>query len=145
MFIDHLILGPVDVALQEVTEMRVVVSLTIVPAEKTGDLILLRVLSVKYRIFSGGARLVVQVLGANIANGAWNRSSHLRGGIEITDTLELNCLRWLNPQLSDGEVQRDLLLLRKRRVECKLTKSRKETANLISRTIADLSDGLHVY
>ena len=54
MFIDHLILGPVDVTLQEVAEVRVVVCLSLVSPKKTGDLILLRVLSVKYRIFSGG-------------------------------------------------------------------------------------------
>jgi len=54
MLIDHLILGPVDVALQEVAEVRVVVCLSLVPPEKTGDLVLLGVLSVKYRIFSGG-------------------------------------------------------------------------------------------
>ena len=69
----------------------------------------------------------------------------MRGRIEITDALELNSLRWLNPQLPDGEVQGDLLLLRKRCVEGKLTESREETANLICRAIADLGDGLHVY
>ena len=49
MLIDHLILGPVDVALQEVAEVRVVVCLSLVPPEKTGDLVLLGVLSVKYK------------------------------------------------------------------------------------------------
>ncbi len=43
----HLVLRPVDMALQEVAQVRVVVSLTIVPTEKTGDLILLMVLSVE--------------------------------------------------------------------------------------------------
>lgn len=43
----HLVFGPVDVTLEEVTEVRVVVSLSLVPPEKTGDLILLLVLSVE--------------------------------------------------------------------------------------------------
>ena len=58
-----LVLGPVDVALQEVTQVRVVVRLSIVPSKKTGDLVLLLVLRVENRVVArADARLVVQVL-----------------------------------------------------------------------------------
>lgn len=43
----HLVLGPVNVALQEITQVRVVVGLSLVPPEQAGDLILLVVLSIE--------------------------------------------------------------------------------------------------
>ena len=48
----HLVLGPINVALQEIAEVRVVVCLSIVPPEKTGDLILLVMLGVENRVIS---------------------------------------------------------------------------------------------
>lgn len=143
---DHLVLGPVDVALQEVAEVRVVVRLSIVPPKKTGDLVLLMVLRVENRVVPGAdAGLVVQVLGPNVANRAWNWGCHLRSRVKITDTLKLNCLRWLDPQLANREVERDVLLLSECGGEGKLTQSGEEAADLLSRAIAHLGNGFHVY
>ena len=64
----HLVLGPVNVALQEIAEVRVVVCLTLVPPEKTGNLILLVMLGVENRVISGSSGLVVEVLGAHVAD-----------------------------------------------------------------------------
>lgn len=44
------------------------------------------------------------------------------GRVEITDTLELNGLRWLDPEMTYGKVKRDRLLLGKSCVEGELTK-----------------------
>lgn len=55
LLIHHFVLGPVDVALQKVAEMRIVIGLALVSAEKTRNLILLRITCVKNRIFTGGA------------------------------------------------------------------------------------------
>lgn len=97
LMMHHLVLGPVNVALQEITEVRVVVGLSLVPPEKTGDLILLLMLSVENWVISGASGLVVEVLGAHVADWAWDWSSHLGSRVEITDTLELNGLGRLDP------------------------------------------------
>ena len=67
------------------------------------------------------------------------------GRVEIADALKLNCLRWLDPQLPDREIQRDALLLRESGGEGELAQPREEAADLLSRAIADLGNGLHVY
>ena len=88
-------------ALQEVAEVRVVVRLSLVPPEKTGNLILLVMLSIENRVISGCSGLVVEVLGAYVTDRAWNWRGHLGCRVEITDTLELNGLGGLDPQLAD--------------------------------------------
>ena len=69
----------------------------------------------------------------------------MRRRVEITDTLELDGLRWLDPELTNREVERYGLLLGKSCVESQLPESRKETAYLVSCAIAYLRDGFHVY
>ena len=53
LLVHHLVLGSVNVALQEVAEVGVVVRLSVVPAKKTRDLILLLVLRVENGVVSG--------------------------------------------------------------------------------------------
>ena len=69
---------------------------------------------------------------------------HLGCRVKITDTLKLNCLRWLNPQLPDREIQRDRLLLSECRGERELAQSGQEVADLLSIAITDLGNGFHV-
>ena len=102
-------------------------------------------LSVENRVISGCSGLVVEVLGAYVTDRAWDGSGHLGCRVEITDTLELNGLGGLDPELTDREIQRDALLLSECGVEGQLTEPGKETANLFGRAIADLSNGLHIY
>ena len=123
LLMHHLVFRPIDMTLQEIAKVRVVVRLAVVSAEKTGDLIFLWMLGVENWVVAGAADsgLVVEVLGANIPNRTRKRRGHLGGWVKITDTLEFNGLRRLDPQLSNREIQSNRLLLGEGSVKCKLT------------------------
>lgn len=48
----HFVLRSVDMALQKVTQVRVIIRLALILTQKAGNLILLRVVCVEYRILS---------------------------------------------------------------------------------------------
>lgn len=63
LLLDHFVLGAIDVTLQEVAQVRVVVLLSVVTAEETGNLVLLVVLCIENRVVTrADATLVVKVL-----------------------------------------------------------------------------------
>lgn len=93
----HLVLGSVDVTLQEIAQVRVIVCFALVFAEEAGNLILLRIVRVEYRILSRRPALIIEILRSDITDRAGNWSCHLRGRVKISDALKLNNLRRLDP------------------------------------------------